>query len=76
MADATLNLKRKKRGSSLGTSDNELRSLEEKRARDKPLNVELTSTSGEQVQEHVEVEMTHDLGSKVDLILSRLDAMN
>ena len=76
MADDTLNLKRKQRGSSSSTSDNELRSLEEKRARDKPLNVELTSTSGDQAPEHVEVEMTHDLGSKVDLIVSRLDAMN
>lgn len=76
MADDTLNLKRKQRGSSSSTSDNELRSPEEKRARDKPLNVELTSTSGDQAPEHVEVEMTHDLGLKVDLILSRLDAMN
>ena len=37
MADASLNLKRKKRGSNSSTSDNELKSPEEKRARDKPL---------------------------------------
>jgi len=39
------------------------------------LNVELTSTLGDQAPEHVE-EMTHDLGLKVDLILSRLDVMS
>ena len=46
-------------------------SPEENRARDKPLNVELASSS---VPEHVE--MTHDLGAKVDLNLSSLDAVN
>ena len=70
MADASLNLKRKKRGSNSSTSDNELKSPEEKRARDKPLNVELASSSGDKAPEHV------DLGAKVDLILSSLDAVN
>ena len=74
MADASLNLKRKKRGSNSSTSDNKLKSPEEKRARDKPLNVELASSSGDKAPEHVE--MTHDLGAKVDLILSSLDAVN
>ena len=74
MADASLNLKRKTRESISDTSDNELRSPEEKRARDKPLNVELASSSGDKVPEHVE--MTHDLGAKVDFILSSLDAVN
>ena len=74
MADASLNLKRKKCGSNSSTSDNELKSPEEKRARDKPLNVELASSSGDKAPEHVE--MTHDLGAKVDLILSSLDAVN
>ena len=69
MAEDILNFKRKQRESSSSTSDNELKSPEEKRARDKPLNVELTSTSGDQAPEHVE--MIHDLG-----ILSRLDAMS
>ena len=46
MADASLNLKRKKRGSNSSTSDNELKSPEEKRARDKALNVELALSSG------------------------------
>ena len=74
MAEDILNFKRKQRESSSSTSDNELKSPEEKRARDKPLNVELTSTSGDQAPEHLE--MIHDLGSKVDLILSRLDTMS
>ena len=74
MADATLNLKRKKRGSNSSTSDNELRSPEEKRARDKPVNVELSSSSGDKAPGHVDV--THDLGKKVDLILSNLEAVN
>ena len=38
------------------------------------MNVELASSSGDKVPEHVE--MTHDLGAKVDLILSSLDAVN
>ena len=67
MADASLNLKRKKRGSNSSTSDSELKSPEEKRARDKPLNVELASSSGD---------MTRDLGAKVDLILSSPNAVN
>ena len=46
MADASLNLKRKTRESISNTSDNELRSPEEKKARDTPLNVELASSSG------------------------------
>ena len=74
MADASLNLKRKKRGSNSSTSDNELKSPEEKRARDKALKVELALSSGDKVPEHVE--MTLDLGAKVDLILSSLDAVN
>ena len=74
MADASLNLKRKKRGSNSSTSDKELKSPEEKRARNKPLNVELASSAGDKIPEHVE--MTHDLGAKVDLILSGLDAVN
>ena len=74
MADASLNLKRKKRGSNSSTSDNELKSPEEKRARDKALNVELALSSGDKVPEHVE--MTLDLGAKVDLVLSCLDAVN
>ena len=74
MADASLNLKRKKRGSNLSTSDNELKSLEEKRARDKPLNIEFALSAGDKVLEHVE--MTHDLGAKVHLILSSLDVVN
>ena len=74
MADATLNLKIKKRGSNSSTSDNALRSLEEKRARDKLLNVGLSSSSGDKASEHVD--MTHDLGKKVDLILSNLEAVN
>ena len=74
MADASLNLKRKKRGSNSSTSDNELKSPEEKRARDKALNVELALSSEDKVPEHVE--MTLDLGAKVDLILSSLDAVN
>ena len=74
MADASLNLKRKKRGSNSSTSDNELRSPEEKKARDKPLNVELASSAVDKVPE--QVEMTHDLGAKVDLILSSLDAVD
>ena len=74
MADASLNPKRKQRGSNSSTSENELKSPEEKRARDKPLNVELASSSGDKAPEHVE--MTHDLGAKVDLILSSLDAVN
>ena len=74
MADASLDLKRKKRGSNSSTSDNELKSPEEKRGRDKPLNVELASCSVDKAPEHVE--MTHDLGAKVDLILSSLDAVN
>ena len=69
MADATLNLKRKKRGSNSSTSDNKLRSLEEKKARDKPLNVDLVSSSGDKILQHIE--MTHNLDAKVDLILSR-----
>jgi len=40
------------------------------------LNVELTSTSGDQALEHVQVKTTHDVGLKVDLILSRPDTMN
>ena len=74
IADASLNLKRKKSGSNSSTSDNELKSPEEKRARDKPLNVELASSAEDKVPEHVE--MTHDLGAKVNLILSSLDAVN
>ena len=38
------------------------------------MNVELASSSGDKAPEHVE--MTHDLGAKVDLILSSLDAVN
>jgi len=74
MADATLNLKRKKRGSNSSPSDNELRSPEEKRARDKPLNIDLVSSSGNKIPQ--QIEMTHDLGAKVDLILSSLEAVN
>ena len=74
MADVSLKLKRKKRGSNSSTSDNELKSPEEKRARDKPLNVELASSSADKVPEYVE--MTHNLGAKVNLILSSLDAVN
>ena len=73
MADATLNLKRKKRGRNSSTSDNELRSPEEKRARDKPVNIELPLSSGDKAPEHVD--MTHDLGKKVDPILSNLKAV-
>jgi len=74
MADANLNLKRKKRGSNSSTSDNELRSPEEKRARDKPLNDDSASSSGNKIPQ--QIEMTHDLGAKVDLILSSLEAVN
>lgn len=74
MADVTLNLKRKKRGSNSSTPDNELRSPEEKRARDKPLNIDFASSSEDKILEHVE--MTHDLGAKVDPILSSLEAVN
>ena len=73
-ADASLNLKRKMRGSNSRTSDNELKPPEEKRTRDKPLNVELVSASEDKVSEHVE--MTQALGAKVNLILSSLDAVN
>ena len=38
------------------------------------MNVELVSSSGDKVLEHVE--MTLDLGAKVNLILSSLDAVN
>ena len=58
MADASLNFKRKKRGSNSSPSDNELKSPEEKRARDKPLNVELASSAGDKVPEHVEMTCT------------------
>ena len=71
---SSLNLKRKMCGRNSSTSNNELKSPEEKRARDKPFNVELVSASEDKVSEHVE--MTQVLGAKVDLILSSLDAMN
>jgi len=74
MANATLNLKRKKCGSNSSTSNNELRSPEEKRARGKPLNIYLASSSANKIPQHIE--MTHDLGAKVDLILSSLEAVN
>ena len=38
------------------------------------MNVELALSSGDKVPEHVK--MAHDLGAKVDLILSSLDAVN
>lgn len=75
MADETSNLKRKERGSDSSISDNELRSPEEKRSRDKPLKADLASSSGDIISKHVE--MTHvDLGKKIDLILSSLEAVN
>ena len=75
MADETSNLKRKGRGSDSSISDNELRSPEEKRSRDKSLKFDLTLSSGDMISEHVE--MTHDdIGKKTDLILSSLEAVN
>lgn len=74
MADATLNIKRKKHGGNSSTSDNDLRSQEEKRARDKPLNIDLASSSGDKSLQHLE--MTHDLGTKVDIILPSLEVVN
>ena len=63
MAEETSNLKRKERGSDSSISDNELRSPEEKRSRDKPLKDDLASSSGDIISEHLE--MTHvDLGKK------------
>ena len=75
MADETSNLKRKERGSDSSMSDNELRSPEGKISRDKPLKVDLPSSSGDIISEHVE--MTHDnLGKKIDLILLSVEAVN
>lgn len=51
-----------------------IRSQEEKRARDKPLNIDLASSSGDKSLQHLE--MTHDLGTKVDIILPSLEVVN
>jgi len=71
MADETSNLKKGR--SSI--SDNELRSPDEKRSRDKSLKLDLTLSSGDMISKHME--MAHDdIGKKMDLILSSLEAMN
>lgn len=51
-----------------------IRSQEEKRARDKPLNIDLASSSGDKSLQHLE--MTDDLGTKVDIILPSLEVVN
>ena len=74
MADNIPQLKRKERGSDSSLSHIEVKSPEEKKARDARSKAGSTSSSGYEILESLD--MTHEFGKKIDLILSRLAAVD